>query len=306
MEIDKLLINPSTPLQKVEDEITASHKIHLYIKRLDLTHPQISGNKWYKLKYNLINARKNNYNTLLTFGGAYSNHIYATAAAGKIFNFNTIGIIRGEKHSPLNPTLTSASKNGMTLHYIDRNSYRTKTNVEVIKSLYNKFGNFYLIPEGGSNKLAVKGCSEIINELDIPFNYICTACGTGGTLAGIISGLNDSQKALGFAVLKGAEFLFENVKDLLYDGNNSNNWDINLDYHFGGYAKIKKDLILFINDFEKKHNIPIEPIYSGKMLFGLYDLIKKDYFPEDSVIIVLHNGGLQGLEGMRNKIDLLD
>lgn len=306
MEIDKLLINPSTPLQKVEDEITTSHKINLYIKRLDLTHPQISGNKWYKLKYNLIEAGKNGYNTLLTFGGAYSNHIYATAAAGKLFNFKTIGIIRGELHKPLNPTLTFAEHNGMTLHYLDRNSYRKKTTNDLIDSLHNKFGNFYLIPEGGSNKLAVKGYSEIINDLDVRFNYICTACGTGGTLAGIISGLNDSQKALGFAVLKGAEFLFENVKNLLYDGNNSNNWDINLDYHFGGYAKIKKDLILFITDFEKKHNIPIEPIYSGKMLFGLYDLIKKDYFPEDSVIIVLHNGGLQGLEGMRNKIDLLD
>lgn len=260
----------------------------------------MSGNKWHKLKYNLKEVQKLKKNTLLTFGGAFSNHIYAVAAAGKIFNFNTIGIIRGEEHLPLNPTLSFAKDNGMQFHYIDRSTYRKKNSDEVINNLINKFGDFYLLPEGGTNELAVRGCSDIINNIKIDFDYICCPCGTGGTLAGLISGLNGKKFALGFAVLKGASFLKTTVSNLISNKNvnDFHNWDINLDYHFGGYARIDEPLLEFISQFTNRSKIPIEPIYTGKMLFGIYDLISKGYFKEGCRIIALHTGGLQGLRGL--------
>ncbi len=278
-------------------------KISLFIKREDLNHPLISGNKWHKLKYNLQEAQKLGKNTLLTFGGAYSNHIYAVAAAGKIFNFKTIGVIRGEEHLPLNPTISFARDSGMQIYYLDRSSYRKKNSAEIINQLKNNFGDFYLLPEGGTNELAVKGCSDIVNKIEIDFDYICCPCGTGGTLAGLISGLNGKKFALGFAVLKGASFLKENVATLIQSTNVNvfHNWDINLDYHFGGYAKVDERLLDFVHKFSARTNIPIEPIYTGKMLFGIYDLVTKDFFNKESRIIAIHTGGLQGLKGLAER-----
>ena len=300
-------INENTPLEKVNDPLLSERKISLFIKREDLNHPHMSGNKWHKLKYNLQNAINEGKGTLLTFGGAYSNHIYAVAAAGKIFNFRTIGIIRGEEHLPLNPTLSFAVENGMKIYYLDRKSYRKKESSEIIKQLQEKFGDFYLLPEGGTNELAVRGCSEIINQIEIKFDYICCPCGTGGTLAGLISGLNGNKIALGFAVLKGASFLKENVRSLLQNSNLSpvQNWDINLDYHLGGYARVNSVLMGFVNQFTSLTNIPIEPIYTGKMLYGIYDLVSKGYFKEGSCIIAIHTGGLQGLKGLFDRAQLM-
>jgi len=273
--------------------------ISLFVKREDLIHPYLSGNKWHKLKYNLEAAKRQNEKTLITFGGAYSNHIYAVAAAGKIFNFSTIGIIRGEEHLPLNPTLSFAAASGMKLYYVDRKTYRNKNSREFIQKLNDKFGDFYLLPEGGTNELAVKGCSEIFSGLNA-FDYYCSSCSTGGTIAGIINGLEGKKYALGFAVLKGASFLKNDVKRFIQNnnGNEFSNWDINLDYHFGGYAKLNKQLLKFVFDFTTKTNIPIEPIYTGKMFLGIYDLISKGYFKEGSKIVALHSGGLQGLKGL--------
>lgn len=287
----------------MKDIFLAERNICLFIKREDLSHPAISGNKWYKLKYNIWEARKQGKDTLLTFGGAYSNHIYAVAAAGKIFNFKTIGIIRGEEHLPLNPTLSFARENGMILEYLDRTSYRKKNSNEIITQLQQRFGDFYLLPEGGTNHLAVKGCSEIIKSIDIEYDFVCCPCGTGGTLAGLISGLNTNKFALGFAVLKGASFLKQNVHSLLKDSSNSlTNWDINLDYHFGGYAKINSALIDFVKRFTYITKIPIEPIYTGKMLFGIYDLTSKGFFKTGDRIVAIHTGGLQGLKGLAQKL----
>ncbi len=297
-------INHKTPISKIEDPLIKDSGIKLFIKREDLNHPELSGNKWHKLKYNLITAKENGYETLLTFGGAYSNHIYATAAAGKLFGFKTIGIIRGEEHLPLNPTLSFAVSKGMKIHYVNRKSYREKNSSEFIKNLREKFGKFYLVPEGGTNKLAVKGASEIISNIDIDFDYVCCACGTGGTLAGLVTGLNGRKKALGFSVLKGGGFLLNDVEKLIYEsaGKKYNNWDINLDFHFGGYAKINSELLKFIQRFQKVTSIPIEPIYTGKLLFGVYNLILNQYFGSEKSILVIHTGGLQGLIGMKNKI----
>lgn len=276
----------------------------LFVKREDLIHPYLSGNKWYKLKYNLQEAKRLKKDSLLTFGGAYSNHIYSTSAAGKIINLDTIGIIRGEEHTPLNPTLSFAKANGMKLFYLDRKSYRKKNSSKIINELKIKFGDFYLLPEGGTNELAVKGCREILNSINIDFDYICCPCGTGGTIAGLISGLKGKKFALGFAVLKGASFLKEDVSALLIkvDNNKYDNWDINLDYHFGGYAKYNRELLKFVYEFVSKNKISIEPIYTGKMFFGIYDLISKGYFPDGSKIVAIHTGGLQGFNGLvRNK-----
>jgi 1-aminocyclopropane-1-carboxylate deaminase len=190
-----------TPLDEVDDERLRERDITLLIKRDDLIDPDIPGNKWRKLKYNILEARASHHDTLLTFGGAFSNHIAATAVVGARFGFQTIGVIRGERHDPLNPVLAEAVGHGMHLHYMDRDLYRRKTSCEVIDGLHNQFGRFYLLPEGGSNELAVKGCEEIVREIDQDFDTICCACGTGGTFAGIVSGLGNKEKALGFAVL---------------------------------------------------------------------------------------------------------
>ena len=295
-----------TPLEKIEDDLLSEKKINLYIKREDLIHNEISGNKWYKLKYNLIEAEKRGINKILTFGGAYSNHIYSTAAASNLFGFESIGIIRGEEHLPLNPTLLFAQNCGMKFHYISRTLYRNKYSENLLEEFKEKFGNFYLIPEGGSNSLAVKGCAEINKSISIPFNYLCTPCGTGGTLAGLAVGLDNQKKVLGFSVLKNSFFLNKEVERLIksFNGKSYNNWEINFDYHFGGYVKFNSVLTDFIEEFHKLHKIQLEPIYTGKMFYGIYDLIRRDFFSKGETIIAIHTGGLQGLEGLksRNKI----
>ena len=295
----------SVPTMKVNDPLLADAGINLYVKREDMVHPHLSGNKYYKLKYNLEEAKNNGYDTLLTFGGAYSNHIYATAAAGKIFKFKTIGIIRGEEHKILNPTLSFVKECGMKLCYMNRNTYRNKTSTDIVKLLEEEYGRFYLIPEGGSNALAVKGSTEIITSIKNDFDFVCCAVGTGGTIAGLAAGLNGSRKVLGFSVLKGADFLNERVRMLLksYSGNELKNWQINFNYHFGGYAKFDLNLINFIENFTRRVNIPIEPIYTGKMLYGIFDLVKDGFFSSGTKIIAIHTGGLQGLRGLSDKIN---
>ena len=299
-----LNINNRIPLQKIEDPLIQKSGINLFVLRTDLNHPTVSGNKWYKLKYNLVEIKRKEIDTLLTFGGAYSNHIHAAASAGKLLNIKTIGVIRGEEYNPLNPTLASAKGNGMLLYYINRKTYRERKNPAFIQSLREKFGEFYLVPEGGTNRLALKGCTEIVKSININYDLICCACGTGGTLAGIIAGLNRNKKAFGFAVLKGADFLKTDVEKLLtdYPGNNYTNWQINQNYHFGGYAKTNEGLLRFVQRFREVNNIPIEPIYTGKMLYGIYNLAEKNYFEKGKTIVAVHSGGLQGLAGLNERI----
>lgn len=285
-----------TPLQQVTDEIFLQKKINLFIKRDDLIDEHLSGNKYFKLKYNLIDAAENNYSTLLSFGGAYSNHIYSLAYAGKIFGFKTIGVIRGEEHLPLNPTLSFAKECGMEFYYLSRSDYRKKYSEEILSRLKKTFGDFYLIPEGGSNFLAVRGCSEIPKRIEANYDYIFCVCGTGGTIAGIIDGSDEISKVIGVAVLKNASFFKNDISKI--SQTKKSNWEILLDYHFGGYAKFDNELIQFIKYFEKKFNIPLEPIYTGKMLFAIYDLTKKNFFPENCTIVAYHSGGLQGLKGL--------
>jgi len=298
------LINENTPFQILADPALKNTGVNVLVKREDLNNQFLSGNKWHKLKYNLLEAKEKGFDKLLTFGGAFSNHIYAVSAAGRLFGFKTIGVIRGEEHLPLNATLNFAKSRGMKLHYIDRKTYRQKYDNELLKSFHKMFGKFYLIPEGGTNKLAVQGVAEFVSKFDVDYDFLCCPCGTGGTLAGLIKGTSKEKQVLGFSVLKGGDFLSKNVEELIYTDKTMHypNWIINLDYHFGGYAKINSQLVHFIKKFEEKNHIPVEPIYSGKMFYGIYDLILKGFFPVGSTILAFHTGGLQGIEGMREKI----
>lgn len=261
------------------------------IKRLDLIHPQISGNKFFKLKYNLLAARQQGFEKVLTFGGAYSNHIAATAFAAHKFGFQSLGMIRGEElaQRPFNPTLATAQQFGMQLEFISRNAYRQKDQPDFLQHLQQQYPDFYLIPEGGTNALAVQGCREILTAEDAQFDLICCAVGTGGTFAGLIEASQQHQQLLGFSALKG-DFLTHEVAQLT----TKRNWRILDDYCCGGYAKTTPELIQFIQTFEQRYNIPLEQVYTGKMLRGIFDLIDQDKIGPDQKILLIHTGGLQG------------
>lgn len=287
---------------KVENQFAFSDKernIEVYIKREDLIHPFVSGNKFRKLKYNLVQAKKQNVSTLLTFGGAFSNHIAAVAAAGKLQGFKTIGIIRGDELADKvenNPTLKFASENGMQLEFISREMYRNKTDEAFLYSLEQKYEDFYLIPEGGTNELAVKGCTEILTEEDIIFDFVACAVGTGGTISGIIKSAAPNQQVLGFPALKG-DFLQNEIRNFV----TKSNWQLIKGFEFGGYGKITNDLVAFMNVFYAETQILLDPIYTAKMVFGVKRLINEGFFTNNSKILVVHTGGIQGIEGM-NKI----
>lgn len=283
--------------QEISLPLLDEKKIRLFIKRIDQVHPFISGNKWYKLKYNFLEAEKQGFKTLLTFGGAYSNHISATAFSAKEKGFKSIGIIRGEAYFPLNPTLQFAKKQDMDIYYFSRSEYRKKTTQEFIENLRNRFGSFYLIPEGGTNDLAIKGASEILERNDTQ-DYVCCAVGTGGTIAGVINTINSHQKVIGFPSIKNFKQLEQDVRSWT----NTDNYKFINDYFRGGYARLDKELVNFINEFYLLHNIPLDAIYTGKMMMGVLDLVSKDYFPKGSTILTLHTGGLQGNKGMSERL----
>ena len=290
--------------QQVILPILEEKQLELFIKREDLIHPFVSGNKFRKLNYNLAEAKQQQKDTLLTFGGAFSNHIVATAVAGNLNGFETIGIIRGDELArdldvtlKNNATLREAHKNGMTFEFVSREAYRTKSNAVFINQLHEKFGDFYTIPEGGTNVLAIKGCEEILTEDDAKFDYICCAVGTGGTISGIINSAKKHQNVIGFPALKG-DFLQDEINQFV----DKKNWSLQNAYHFGGYAKYNTDLVAFINNFTKKTNILVDPIYTGKMVFGILDLVLKNHFKKESKILAIHTGGIQGIEGFNQKL----
>lgn len=268
--------------------------VKLSVLQLHLSDVQTGGNKLFKLKYNLEDARLKGHDTLLTFGGAYSNHIAATAAAGKRAEFKTIGIIRGEKISPLNKTLKRAADNGMHLQFVSREQYRQKEEPLFIESLKARHGNFYLLTEGGSNELAVKGCKEIVSQIGIDFDYIVCPTATGATLTGIALSLLPSQQAVGICVLNN-KVQIENFVNGYIKKNEQQQPEIIADYTFNGYAKSNDALNQFVKTFTDSFKIRIEPIYTGKMFYGLFDLIGKNYFKAGSHVIAVHTGGLQYL-----------
>ncbi|GAB3015390.1 1-aminocyclopropane-1-carboxylate deaminase/D-cysteine desulfhydrase [Spirosoma pulveris] len=288
----------NSPLNLIEAPFPEPVAIRLFLKRDDLLHPKVSGNKWRKLKYNLLAARVQKLETLLTFGGAYSNHLYATAAAGQIFGFRTIGVVRGDElgGKPLNSTLAFCRACGMQLYFVNRNDYRRKEDADFLDELRTRFGAFYLIPEGGTNELAIQGTAEImpeiIQQLGHTPNFVCCPVGTGGTVAGLLKSAPNETGVLGFLVLKVPDSLW--LSDLFPPTARGHRVS---DYHFGGYARTTPELLNFIRTFEQRTGILLEQVYTGKMLFGVYDLARKGYFPEGASVVVVHTGGLQGRSG---------
>ncbi|MDT0555833.1 1-aminocyclopropane-1-carboxylate deaminase/D-cysteine desulfhydrase [Patiriisocius hiemis] len=287
-------------IDKIESESLKEKNILFHVLREDKIHPFVSGNKYRKLKYNVLEAKKLEKRSLLTFGGAFSNHIASVATAGKLNNIETIGVIRGEELSVSvqdNPTLSFALSQGMKLHFISREDYKKKEDTLFINDLKQRFGDFYLLPEGGTNELAVKGCEEILTNLPENYEYVCVPVGTGGTIAGLIKASSINQEILGFSALNGT---FQSSEIEKYTS--KSNYKIIDTYNFGGYAKIDAQLIRFINNYKVQTNIPLDPIYTGKMMYGIYDLISRNYFTPNSRILAIHTGGLQGIEGMNIRL----
>ncbi|MGF1534494.1 MAG: 1-aminocyclopropane-1-carboxylate deaminase/D-cysteine desulfhydrase [Bernardetiaceae bacterium] len=282
---------PATPLLQ-------QNGVRLWLKRLDLSHPQLSGNKWYKLWHNLTAAQAQGHTRLLTFGGAYSNHIVATAKAGELFGFQTIGLIRGEENLPLNPALRRAKQSGMALVYISRGTYRLRHDPEWLASLPERFGAHYLIPEGGSNGLALEGCRHILTSEEYAhFDHVAVSMGTGGTLAGLLLGSTRPNQIMGFSSLKGGGFLRESVREHLADyarifGREPAvpSWQLHTDYALGGFAKRPPELLRFLQDVEQAYGIALEGVYVGKLLYGLLDMIEAGHFPVGSDVLAVVTG----------------
>ncbi|MBF8458342.1 pyridoxal-phosphate dependent enzyme [Kaistella sp. G5-32] len=275
-------------------QILLQKNIQLFLKREDLIHPQISGNKYWKLFYNInFYLDQNPANPfLITFGGAFSNHIAATAALGNEFQLKTMGIIRGEELRNKwqeNPTLKLAHENGMEFRFVSREEYRDKDSLRQL--LQKEFPEALIIPEGGTNELAVEGIQFMLNSDTKSFDYLCTAVGTGGTIAGISKFAEENQQVLGFKVVDD-DSLYNKVLAF----SKRNNFKL-LEAHDGGYGKISDENIRFINDIKEGHRIQLDPIYTGKMMMRIFEMIENNYFPEGSNILAFHTGGLQGIFG---------
>jgi len=280
-------MNLPSPIVRIHDPIWDDQQIELYVKREDLIHPIVNGNKYRKLKYNL----ETNPNCIITFGGAFSNHIYATASAGKLYNIPTVGIIRGE-YDEHNPTLFHARNCGMDLHFVDRSSYKLKEKSKAAKEIISRYDAPLILPEGGNNALARKGTAEVAIEISnqIPnANYIALSAGTGGTASGILTAKHRDHQIIVFSALKG-DFL----RDEIIEMSASSDFELQTDYHFGGYARTKPELITFINQFHKDHSIVLDPIYNGKGVYGIIDMIRKELFTQGSKIVWILTGGQQG------------
>jgi len=293
-------------LQPLHHPLFTQHNVRVQVKRDDIIHPIISGNKWRKLKYNLEHLQQNkNISGVLSFGGSYSNHIHALAFACYQKKIPCAGIIRGEEDYANNFTLTWARHWGMKLHFVDRKTYRRRHDADYLVQLQQEFPNYFIVPEGGSNKFAISGVAEIINELNQQTDYdtLITPTGSGGTLAGLIAGdCNTSvslHKLLGIAVLKEANYLVAKIQELLPDSaKNHNNWKLFTDFHRGGYAKFSPLDATRILEFNHVTGVDFEPVYSGKMILAFLDLLEQGYFTKGERIVLLHTGGMQGLGGM--------
>ncbi|WP_404361039.1 1-aminocyclopropane-1-carboxylate deaminase/D-cysteine desulfhydrase [Methylotuvimicrobium sp. KM1] len=280
-------------LTKVSAPCLDREQVELWIKRDDLLHPIVSGNKWRKLKYILNHALSLGAIKIVSMGGAYSNHLHALAYVGHRLGLQTEGFIRGEPQS--NPTLSDLRRWGMHLHFVSREDYRNLRQYKDWNSLPGIDTGAYWLPEGGSVDLALQGVAELVSEIDISYDVVCCPCGTGTTLAGIIEAVRPDIRVFGFSALKGGSFLRHDVEALLTPPRD--NWDIVTDYHFGGFARTKPELIEFMKCFSSQSSIQLEPVYTGKMFYGIYDLIEKGFFPAGRRIVAMHTGGLQGNRG---------
>lgn len=282
----------SSGLTQLFDPLLDQKKLQLWVKRDDLIHPVISGNKWRKLKYILNHALEIDSHTIISMGGPYSNHLHALAYVGKLLNLNTVGYIRGERPKSFSPTLNDLQLWGMELRFVSRSYYRDLRLFKAHDSLPGIQKGEYWLPEGGATVLALKGVTEIISEIELDFDVLAVPCGTGTTLAGLVEAKATNNMIYGFSALKGGEFLIKDVNKLLKQ--DTANWTVLLDYHFGGFAKSNNELKLFIQQFFEQHVIELDPVYTAKMFYGLFDLVQQNKFKPGHKILALHTGGLQG------------
>ena len=301
-------MSASLLLQPLDEPVATAHGVRLLLWRDDLAHPDLPGNKARKLKYNLAAAWQQGHTALLTFGGAYSNHIAAVATAGRLHGFRTIGLIRGDESAAgvaRNPTLARAAAEGMALHYLSRDDYRRRTEPDFVAALLARFGPAYLLPEGGTNALALPGCAELVAEIrqQVAFDALAVAVGTGGTLAGILTGLTGNEHAVGVAALKNGGFLRSEIDALTQAaaGQICANYSLQTDFHLGGYAKYSAELLAFIERFRQRHGVLLDPIYTGKLLWGVLVLVEQGYFRPDSTVVAIHTGGQQGWAGWHER-----
>lgn len=280
-------------LTKVDDPWLNRFGVELWVKRDDLLDPVISGNKWRKLKYILDHALSLNRHVIVSMGGPYSNHLHALAGIGRQLGLETAGLIRGEAR--MTPTLADIQNWGMHLRFVSRTEYRALRDYRGWDDLPGLEQGGYWLPEGGAVVLARQGVAELVTEIGVPYDVICAPCGTGATLAGIIGSVSSDVTVLGFAALKDSGFLSRDVERLLTEPHD--NWRISVDYHFGGFAKVRPELLAFIERFSATTSIPLEPVYTGKMIYGIYDLIQRGRFRPGQRIIAVHTGGLQGNRG---------
>lgn len=286
-------LNVPSPIQKIEHPLLDNYGIHLYVKREDLIHPEISGNKWRKLKYNLLFAKENNMTTLATFGGPFSNHLYAFASACYQFGYNGIAFVRGEP-DPKNPTTNFAVSKGVTIHYISRSAYREKEQSDIVQNILNEYDNYFLIPEGGSNEYAQLGLQELAQEINNEsHDCILVSLGTGGTCRGLLDKVDENKDVWGFSSLKSDYHLKEYETSFSLD--KIERFTYFDQYHFGGYGKVKPELIDFINAFHEVADISIDPIYNAKLVYGFFDQIKKGNVDVSKKYLWIHTGGLQGV-----------
>jgi 1-aminocyclopropane-1-carboxylate deaminase len=278
-------------LKSVNMALLDRHGVSLSMVRDDLLHPMIAGNKWWKLKHALLDAAKRRLPMLLTFGGPYSNHILAVAAAGRLFGFKTVGIIRGEEARPLNPVLVQARQWGMQLVGISRAQYRKKTEPRFLSELESDWGPCMILPEGGSGSFAVQGASEMVRRMTKDYDILCCPVGTGGTMAGMVLGAREQSKVLGFSVLKGGNFLARDIRGLLQVHSPvARSWELVTRYHFGGYARSDDALLTFCNLFRSSQGVSLDPVYTGKMMCGIVDMLGKGRFRKGSRIVAWHTG----------------
>lgn len=285
-----------SPVEQIQHPLFTKKEVQVFVKRDDMIHPYISGNKWRKLKYILRDAEKLNKKHLVTFGGAFSNHLLASACAAAKFEFKSTGIVRGEPVQ--NEILLFCRLFGMNLQFTDRESYRNKAGL--FDKNFKDDPDAYFINEGGSGELAARGCAELLDELPREYDHIFCAAGTGTTAAGILSGIlrhSLTSKMHVIPVLKGAEFLQAEIEKL----SGSCSYEFHSGYHFGGYAKTSPELMTFIQDFCSSTGILIDPVYTGKMFFSIFDLVSKDHFKPGDTILAIHTGGLAGISGMAEK-----
>lgn len=287
--------------QKLDLATFASAKISVHLKREDMVFPLASGNKWRKLKYNLAAFKASEANALLTFGGAFSNHLAAVAAVGANHGIATMGIVRGEElaHKPLNPTLATCQRNGMQLFFVSREEYRQKEESKTVLGLKNSHGTLYVLPEGGTNALAVKGCTEILTPEDATFDTICCAVGTGGTLAGLAASCKAYQHIVGFQVTKDAS-----IPNRIRTFTSHDNWTLVQHPLQRGYAQVSRPLVAFARDVLQQAGVLLDPIYTAPMLFQLVQMIKDDTWTFGKNLLLIHTGGTQGILGFNTRSTL--